>query len=97
MGTITIKINNSKALNLLKNLEELNIIEVIKKSSIKSKGKKVSASAEENVVSGKLNTDELKTNNIALRELFLNGPVYTDEQIKAIEDTRKSINKWRTK
>jgi hypothetical protein len=32
-----------------------------------------------------------------LTELLLNGPVFTDEQIKTIEETRKSINQWRTK
>lgn len=32
-----------------------------------------------------------------LTELLLNGPVFTDEQIKTIEETRKSINRWRTK
>jgi len=31
-----------------------------------------------------------------LTELLLNGPVFTDEQIKTIEETRKSINQWRT-
>ena len=32
-----------------------------------------------------------------LTELLLTGPVFTDEQIKTIEETRKSINQWRTK
>ncbi len=32
-----------------------------------------------------------------LTELLLNGPVFTDEQIKTIEETRKSINQWRKK
>ncbi|WP_419800772.1 hypothetical protein [Mucilaginibacter sp.] len=32
-----------------------------------------------------------------LTELLLNGPVFTDEQIEIIEETRKSINQWRTK
>ncbi len=32
-----------------------------------------------------------------LTELLLSGPVFTDEQIKNIEETRKSINQWRTK
>lgn len=35
--------------------------------------------------------------NSRLTELLLNGPVFTDEQIKTIEETRKSINQWRTK
>lgn len=30
-------------------------------------------------------------------DLLLNGPVYTDKQIKTIEENRKSIAKWRTK
>ncbi len=32
-----------------------------------------------------------------LTELLLNGPVFTDDQIKTIEETHKSINQWRTK
>ncbi|MVN20490.1 hypothetical protein [Mucilaginibacter arboris] len=32
-----------------------------------------------------------------LTELLLNGPVFTEDQIKTIEETRKSINQWRTK
>lgn len=35
--------------------------------------------------------------NSRLTELLLNGPVFTDKQIKTIEETRKSINQWRTK
>ena len=35
--------------------------------------------------------------NSRLTEMLLNGPVFTDEQIKTIEETRKSINQWRTK
>lgn len=31
-----------------------------------------------------------------LTELLLNGPTFTEEQIKVIEETRKSINQWRT-
>jgi len=30
-------------------------------------------------------------------ELLLNGPVFTEKQIKTIEENRKSIAKWRTK
>ena len=30
-------------------------------------------------------------------EFLLNGPVYTEKQIKTIEENRKSIAKWRTK
>ena len=36
------------------------------------------------------------TKKSRLTELLLNGPVFTDEQIKTIEETRKSINEWRT-
>ena len=35
--------------------------------------------------------------NKRLTELLLNGPVFTEEQIKTIEETRKSINQWRSK
>lgn len=44
-------------------------------------------------------TQEVKpyTKKSRLTELLLNGPVFTDEQIKTIEETRKSINQWRTK
>jgi hypothetical protein len=41
------------------------------------------------------NTPEPKKSR--LTELLLNGPVFSDEQIKTIEDNRKSINQWRTK
>ena len=37
------------------------------------------------------------TKKSRLTELLLNGPVFTDDQIKTIEETRKSINQWRTK
>lgn len=37
------------------------------------------------------------TKTFRLTELLLNGPVFTNEQIKTIEETRKSINQWRTK
>ncbi len=32
-----------------------------------------------------------------LTELLLKGPVFSENQIKTIEETRKSINQWRTK
>lgn len=32
-----------------------------------------------------------------LTDLLLKGPVFTDEQIETIEETRKSINQWRSK
>ena len=40
---------------------------------------------------------EVEAKKSRLTELLLNGPVFTDEQIKTIEETRKSINQWRTK
>ncbi len=33
----------------------------------------------------------------SLTELLLSGPVFSDKQIETIENTRKSINTWRTK
>ena len=33
----------------------------------------------------------------AFIEMLLNGPVYTEKQIKSIEENTKSIAKWRTK
>ena len=44
-----------------------------------------------------LEADELKSKGNSFKELLLNGPVFTKEQIKAIEDTHKSINEWRGK
>jgi len=35
--------------------------------------------------------------NSKLTELLLNGPVFSDDQIAVIEETRKSINEWRKK
>ena len=32
-----------------------------------------------------------------LTQLLLTGPVFSDEQIQTIVETRKSINEWRTK
>jgi hypothetical protein len=42
MQTLTIKINNSKAIKLIEDLESLKLIEVLKKSVVKEKGKKLS-------------------------------------------------------
>jgi len=39
----------------------------------------------------------IKDDKAAFIEMLLNGPVYSDEQIQAIEETRKSINEWRGK
>lgn len=32
-----------------------------------------------------------------LSNILLSGPVFSNDQIKTIEETRKSINEWRTK
>lgn len=42
------------------------------------------------------NTEE-KDEKTALMDLLLSGPVLTEEEINAIEETRKSISQWRTK
>ncbi|WP_145856067.1 hypothetical protein [Pedobacter suwonensis] len=34
---------------------------------------------------------------IKFSDLLLNGPVFSDTQIQKIEETRKSLNEWRTK
>jgi len=44
-----------------------------------------------------LETDGDSTKNASLRKLLLNGPVFSEDQIKLIEDTHKSISEWRTK
>lgn len=31
-----------------------------------------------------------------LTKLLLDGPVFTEDQIETIQETRKSINQWRT-
>ena len=41
--------------------------------------------------------DEPPKRKSRLTKLLLNGPVFTQEQIDNIEQTRKSINQWRTK
>ena len=40
---------------------------------------------------------EDKDEKTALMDLLLSGPVLTEEEINAIEETRKSISQWRTK
>ena len=35
--------------------------------------------------------------NTAYINMLLNGPVFTTDEIKIIEENRKSIKKWRTK
>ena len=32
-----------------------------------------------------------------LETFLLNGPTFSEDQLKVIEDNRKAINKWRTK
>ncbi len=44
-----------------------------------------------------LETDEPKTKNSSLRKKLLVGPVFTEQQLQSIEDTHKSINRWRVK
>lgn len=34
--------------------------------------------------------------NSRLTELLLNGPIFTKKQINTMEETRKSIDQWRT-
>ncbi|WP_295655515.1 hypothetical protein [uncultured Mucilaginibacter sp.] len=43
------------------------------------------------------NDPKNSSNMDELRALLLTGPVFTKEQLKAISDARKQINKWRTK
>lgn len=38
-----------------------------------------------------------KIDKSTFMEILLGGPVYSDEEIKTIEENRKSISKWRTK
>lgn len=54
----------------------------------KSKHKRVS----ENLVE-----ESLVVYTSKFSDILLNGPVFSEEQIQTIEETRKSINKWRTK
>lgn len=39
----------------------------------------------------------VKDDKSAFIEMLLNGPVYSEEQIRTIEETRKSIAEWRGK
>lgn len=39
---------------------------------------------------------KLVTKKSRTTQLLLKGPVFTNEQIKTIEDTHKSISAWRT-
>ena len=42
-----------------------------------------------------LNTDHLQASKDDYINMLLKGPVYSDDDIKIIEDNRKSIAKWR--
>jgi len=42
------------------------------------------------------NDKKLEINNGDLEAFLLNGPTFTEEQIKVIEGNREAINKWRT-
>ncbi|WP_019986681.1 hypothetical protein [Rudanella lutea] len=42
-------------------------------------------------------TTEVKPRPSRLTELLLNGPVFGQDQIDAMEENRKSMNQWRTK
>ncbi|TKB99359.1 DUF2281 domain-containing protein [Pedobacter cryotolerans] len=35
--------------------------------------------------------------NFKISDILLTGPVFSEEQVQKIEQTRKSINEWRTK
>jgi hypothetical protein len=44
-----------------------------------------------------LSASEPETSNSNFKKMLLNGPVFTGEQIKAIEDAHQSTNEWRKK
>lgn len=52
---------------------------------------------EKQKIKKELEADELKPKGNSFKELLLSGPVFTATQIKAIENTHKSINEWRQK
>jgi len=88
MQTLTIKINSEGAVKLIEDMAALNLLEVVKKPVLKEKRLSNGRSANgQNRKEGSKNTH--------LRKLLLDGPVFTKKQIETIEDTRKSINKWR--
>jgi hypothetical protein len=65
------------------------LVEIIKQLSPSQKARLRKELAQE---SNQANT----TKKSRLTELLLRGPVFTEEQIQTIEETRKSINEWRT-
>lgn len=42
-----------------------------------------------------LEDNPVKLKRANLRELLINGPTFSDEQIDAMQETRKAINTWR--
>jgi len=96
MQTVTIELNDRKALKLLEDLEALNII-VIRKPVRKAKAIKITQELSQVDRLPKGSKPGKQSKNTSLRKLLLNGPVFTGKQIKTIEDTHKSINEWRTK
>lgn len=44
-----------------------------------------------------LESDSSATSEPSLKQMLANGPVFTEEQIRNIEDAHKSINEWRKK
>ena len=41
--------------------------------------------------------DSLKADKATYIDMLLNGPVFTEDEIKVIEENTKSISKWRSK
>ena len=64
MQTLTIEVNSAKALKLLEDLEELDLIKVIKKSVTKDKGKKLSTR-----LAGSITGDEAKKMHQELKQM----------------------------
>ena len=44
-----------------------------------------------------VDSDAQSSNSDDLEVFLLNGPTFSEEQLKVIDDNRKAINKWRTK
>ncbi|MEO6524694.1 MAG: hypothetical protein ABIN91_23620 [Mucilaginibacter sp.] len=44
-----------------------------------------------------INKEKLETEKDDLKTFLLKGPVFSKDQLDAIEETRKGINQWRTK
>jgi len=40
---------------------------------------------------------DTENDNSDLLSFFLNGPTFSEDELKVIENNRKAINKWRTK